>query len=35
VRLGEISLAAAHNLYRRQEADLRCLQTNLKLKFAA
>jgi len=33
-RLREISLAAAHNLYRRQELDLRCLQTSLRLKFA-
>jgi antagonist of KipI len=34
-RLREISLAEAHNLYRRQELDLRCLQTNLRLKFGA
>jgi antagonist of KipI len=34
VRLRDISLAEAHNLCCRQEADLRCLQTNLKLKFA-
>ena len=33
-QLREISLAAAHNLYRRQELDLRCLQTSLRLKFA-
>jgi antagonist of KipI len=33
-RLREISLPEAHNLYRRQEHDLRCLQTNLRLKFA-
>ena len=33
-RLGEISLAEAHNLYCRREAALRCLQTNLKLKLA-
>lgn len=33
-RLGEISLAEAHNLYCRREADLRCLRMNLKLKFA-
>ena len=34
-RLREISLAEAHNLYCRQEFDLRCLQTNLRLKFGA
>lgn len=33
-RLREISLAAAHNLYLRQEFDLRWLQTSLRLKFA-
>lgn len=33
-RLREISLGAAHNLYHRQELDLRCLQTSLRLKFA-
>lgn len=33
-RLREISLAEAHNLCCRQETALRCLQTNLKLKFA-
>jgi antagonist of KipI len=33
-RLREISLAEAHNLYCCQETALRCLQTNLRLKFA-
>jgi antagonist of KipI len=33
-RLREISLVEAHNLYCRQETALRCLQTNLRLKFA-
>jgi antagonist of KipI len=33
-RLDEISLAEAHNYYILQEADLQCLRTSLRLKFA-